>query len=132
MAFLVCCKLGKEISDCEATDENLVVGEKSSAYGAEELYEEEEELDGGQEGAGTRAAGNPKRATRDYIALLNEMWADSSNHIDIYTVKHGQIIINAEITGNFTVKPLKTFDDPKGAFILIEANFTPPASTMKS
>ena len=66
-------------------------------------------------------------AKTDYIALLNEMWADPSNRIDIYTVKYEETLQE----GNFIVTPLKTFPNPKGVFIIVGTNFNPPASINK-
>lgn len=74
-----------------------------------------------------------KTETEDPIEVLNGMWASSENHIDIYTVRYSEssIIdpatgITSKINANFAVKPLKTFPNPKGAFILIETKFKPP------
>lgn len=58
----------------------------------------------------------------DYYALMNNLWTDPKNHIDIYTVKYK----NQSLTGEFTISSLKTFENPKGAFNLVESTFNPP------
>lgn len=51
------------------------------------------------------------------------MWTKPSNNIDIYTFKYD------ETEGKFTVGCLKSFPSPRGAFILVESNFTYVAPT---
>jgi hypothetical protein len=159
LAFLVCRKLGKEISDCNAeiileakfakfsetliekstdksgpkTDGNNVSKSRSNKRTKIELSIEEKEAVNHANKAIRKEGDNSheKKVKNDYIARLNEMWTDSNNHIDIYTVKHNQFIGNNQITGNFTVSALKTFPNPKGAFILVEANFNASAATVK-
>lgn len=164
LAFFICRKLGKQIlpnfdetikkrktSKKEGKlAENKVQEDEKGALEEEELYESDSDTENNK--AGTKAKNNnnaPKKrkfVKTDYFELLTDLWKDSKNHIDIYTVRYNQISKElpqngpnkpnettiVEVEGKFIVSALKTFPKPKGAFILIESNFTSPAQTEKS
>ena len=150
LAFFICRKLGKQISNPDAAEKletrsckrtkideftegkpgkPAAVDEKLPAFNdewKEELYEPAEDH---EKGGTSSAAGKPKKVIKDYVAMLNNLWTCPSNYIDIYTVKYDEVTINNEIKGKFTVAPLKTFLNSRGAFILVESNFTSHAPT---
>ena len=121
LAFLVCRKLGKEISDLEVEIKlevkRVKIDDKNSTVKIAKKH-----------GIKSNEKEPAEVVKTDYIALLNKMWEDPNNNVDIYTVKYEETLRK----GNFIVTPLKTFLNPKGAFILVDTNFTPPASTNKS
>jgi hypothetical protein len=148
LVFFVCRKIGMQISGANAAgmlesallNKRAKLGETSTtpplnpAFDEEEDTKEDEPLyEGDVEHEAVSEANlsvtnvtKGKRSVLDYVALLNELWSDPNNHIDIYTVKFDQSKIATNNLGRFTVSPLKTFEDSKGAFILLESNFDPP------
>lgn len=123
LSFLVCRKLQKSISSNRAASNLTTNLSKSANKDTEYLAEIEEEefydsdLDGDTKETVTRNS-----TKKDYYSLLNDLWIDPKNHIDIYAVKYK----NNHLYGEFTVSSLKTFSNPKGAFILVESTFTLP------
>lgn len=149
LAFLVCRKLGNELSQIGAEtklqsklfkvevspngNEIVIVLEAGENENISKRIKIEKNLNDQKLAEETEAAvANEKEPSKaenvDYIALLKTLWTDPNNQIDIYTVKYSE----SSRKGSFTVSPLKTFSDPKGAFILVESNFSPPASTKKN
>ena len=140
LSFLVCRKLQKSVSAPTATEnlkielnkrtttQNIATDVKA---GVRFNQESESEYESEPESVAASSIKTKKRAKRmkqDYIQMLMDLWNDPQNHIDIYTVKYAQTVM----TGNFTVSPLKTFENAKGAFILVESNFNAPARTSRS
>ena len=63
-----------------------------------------------------------KKTKKNYFTLLYNLWKDARNHINIYTVN---FVVSQANTGKFVFRTLKAFDNPQGAFILVESNFQP-------
>lgn len=67
------------------------------------------------------------KPNEDYVAMLEHLWLNPENHINIYSVEYEQEKdLSNKNEGTFAVKELKAFDHPKGAFILVESKFNPP------
>ena len=61
-----------------------------------------------------------KRVKIDYIELLEKLWVDESNRINIYTVKFNE----SDLTFKYTA--LLESEKPVGVFLIVNSNFTPP------
>lgn len=134
LSFMVCRSLQNAVSSENASEilvQNLLKAERGSVEEIPEYiseHENEEGFDSANEEEDKPK--KPKKPKKDYFALLNDLWSDSKNHINIYTVKYNNF--PSTRSGNFTVKELIGFDNPKGAFILVESSFNPPSRSSYS
>lgn len=125
LSFMVCRKIQSSMSSSKASS-NLENSLFNSAKKDKEEHTKRKRVTGPLKKI-PKITPNSKKVKKvakdpkDYFALLNDLWIDPKNHIDIYTVKY------KNDTRNFTVSFLKTFQNPKGAFILVESSFNSAA-----
>ena len=62
-----------------------------------------------------------KKVKKDYIGLLEKLWEDESNSINIYVVKFD------ESARTFKYTALLEFDNPIGVFLVVNSTFNPPS-----
>ena len=61
-----------------------------------------------------------KKVKKDYIGLLEELWEDEANKINIYAVKFDKS------ARTFKYTALLEFDNPIGVFLIVNSTFNPP------